>query len=307
MDRFELLFKLLCEIINDQIKKYTALQKNGVGPDAGISISTITAQVDELLKLANALLEDKKASHESKSHNDVFETTLKQTLFYIQQEYIRGKAGWLIDSNNIHSPALTRITYQRNQLMDLAEQTHISTDFLSAESEAQKQCRHDSYAIAKRILDLAIQLKEDPKKEFKEEIPEHAQAILRRHAQQGGRYHDKKTWEAIQELHKEAENFLDNSPLTKSTQTLSNDAVNNLVTSHKDSLAKLHAKFKGIEPNLSIFSTENDAQLKKNTSLSNSSFFMGATAAAGIAVCALIAYLARNEYSTFLPGYRFLP
>ncbi len=289
------LFELIYERVDAQIKKYTALQKIGVGPDAGMSIALIIAEVDELIHSANMLLYELNEPSESKNNNNsLFESLLKQTLFNVQQEYIRGYAGWLIDENNIHTPAMSRIKSQQKKLMDLAEEAQISIDAITPVTKAQRQCQHDSQVIAIRILNFAIQLKENPEKEIEEKIPDHALTILRRHAKPNGRYHQEPIWTAIKDLHKQCESFIDNSNEEKSSHSLSDKSISTFIADHRNALTKLSRQFKEGKTELPPLSSDLSSS-KSSSFFNHNALCIGATATAGAAICLLINYLISDE------------
>lgn len=284
------LYEFLCEHIDIQIKKYVALSDFAVGPDARMNAALIVEEVNALLPLAESLLKMLNRIKEGKEINkDEFIVNFLQVDFYFQHEYLRSHAAWLIDQT-IHSDMFKRFNTQQQQLIEIAEDIKDS-DITIAVNESQKQCQHDSYEIAFRILDAAVKLKSGL--EVKDENFGHALTIMKRFAQPEGLYHQAEAWKLIQEKHAECKAFLSKpSPLKKSTKTLLKVEALNKKIKHKECLDALLGEFKTLHPDSVLFSPKHQwhtisirpLKLAKPTSTCSKLKFFGTAAITGFAI-----------------------
>lgn len=245
----EQLVEFVFTLIDVQIKKYSRLAEAGVGPDAKTSAALIRSQVNDLLELLKHYL-----NLEKPSQNDVL--TLAQSVkFYLDCEYLRGRAGWLLDDNNIHNTVYERVSTQKKELGILCERMEGWVDIdRMALTSVQQQYLHDSHAIAFRILNIAVRLKEDPEciDLDKEKIPPHALKIIRRHAQPGGRYHDDELGAEIVTSFRSSEDYLDHSLLKKSAIELDKEAAATCRVENRAAFQTLLTTFLDKHPNRSL-------------------------------------------------------
>lgn len=264
-----------------------------------MNATLVVKQVDELFSLASKLLNlnSSKKFSETKYDHQEFNSIFNQVRFYVEQQFLRGYAGWLIDENNIHSPEYARLKLHKKQVYGIAKNANIlTTSAAQPSTDIQTQCQHDSHAIAFLILQLSIKLKEDPEMKLDSEIPSHAKSILRNHARADGdrRYYEDKIWKPIQTLHTQCKQFLNCSTLTKSTEKLSKEAATIQVKSHKVLLKYLIDKFRDIQPNSKLFTTpynwmNYDAHQNKSAySCTRLRLFSGITIMSAIAVVSLL-------------------
>lgn len=251
-EKYYQLQDFLFELIDLQIKKYVALAKIGVGPDAQINAALVWNEVTDLLVVSQqinlAIL-----AFEFKA--ELYSTAFKKIKFYIDQEYLRGRAGWLIDRNNIHNPQFDRLTEQLEQLQRMASQ---NPDLMQVGtlSDAQLQCEHDSLEIAFLILSLAVQLKEHPDIEIPAGIPKHAWDIMKKHALPNGRYHQDDLWDEITELHQKTQQKLAHSPRKKSTTLLNMDEISLLWQQHQQLFQEQYLQYQKLNPQSPIFAED---------------------------------------------------
>jgi hypothetical protein len=256
MDAYLYLFEFLAELIDVQIKKYSALAQFGVGPDAGPNALLVANQLERLLEIASSM--DKVMQdylRDGKPGGSVLNNAFSQIYFYIMMEYLRAHAGWLMDKNNIHTPVYDRVADQKNALDKMAEKFDLAFDSDFIKTAEQQQCEYDSHAIAYKILNFAIELKQNPQMEFPAGTPEHVQVILRRHiATPTSRYNQEEIWLQIQDLHKQCKEHLSANPsMTQTTEILSHAKAQQLASSHKNQLNELLTNFKKINPNSVLF------------------------------------------------------
>lgn len=306
------LFEFLCKLIDIQIDKYVALTKIGVGPDAGMNARLVHDQTEELFSFAEEILTDLENFYEEGIwHDDSrFTQLFLQTKFYLDQEYLRGRAAWLIDENNIHSSEFLRLQQQKELLTFLAKFSGIEPTFTpAAKTDVQKQCEHDSHEIAYLVLDLAIRIKSNPQTILPGNIPAHAANILRKHAKSpSGRYHNEVIWADIRELYIHCQNFLKHSHLTKSTDKFIKEQAKLSAEQHYASLQSMLDRYKKIEPDADLFSDQHEwyvigrapkaskaEPISAHVSVSLFSaktFLIGAISAA--AICGLIYWLCQS-------------
>ncbi|CDZ76289.1 hypothetical protein BN59_00556 [Legionella massiliensis] len=254
MSKHAELFDLLCELIDVQIKKYVKLATVGVGPDARLNAALVYEEVNELLGFADLLLQEMETNFESETikkfaYVDVFD----QLKFYLEQESFRGHAGWLLDDNKIHATVDERTTQFLKELEAIDEEE--SFDFSEKSvprTEIQRQCQHDSYQIAHRILALAIDVSTNPDMQFDKKIPAHAQPILRKHAStRYVQYADE-----INSLHDECEEFLQQSTLANSSTVLENGQARDYQKAHLEQWNNLLYRYRCINTDSPLFSVE---------------------------------------------------
>lgn len=292
------LFEFLCTLINIQIKKYVALATVGIGPDARLNAKLVFNEVNELLELAQCILKD--IEEQKLFHHIVFQSYFNQVKFYIEQEYTRAYAGWLLDANNIHTPVMDRVQEQLIQIKKIGQAANIDYFSVSeAVTEVQKQCEYDSCAIAFYILDLAKKIKENRDIEPDSNIPQHARTILKRNATT--RYCLEEIAKPIDDLHKKYTDFLSHSDFKKSTSLLSKEDAKLYEVQHKEQWQKLFDRYQLIEPSSKLFSPDHEwdkissniTRQKKSESIHasrNPLFFGGIVAAGAVAIYMLISY-----------------
>ncbi|WP_392536388.1 hypothetical protein [Legionella sp. 227] len=254
------LFEFLCELIDIQIKKYVALAKFGVGPDARLNAKLVFEEVNELLGFAKQLIDDMENQQRDKSitaDREQFIALFNQVKFYIEQEYVRSYAGWLLAENNIHSEVKERVETQLNQLKKIGQAAEIDCSLPSQPTtKVQKQCEYDSCAIAFYILDLAKKIKDNPEMELPENIPPHARIILKKNAQT--RYCEEKIATPIEELHKKYDDFLSQSDLQKSSSVFSKEEAELHQKTHREKWENLFNRYKNIAPSSQLFSANHE-------------------------------------------------
>ncbi len=243
------LFEFLSELIDIQIKKYVKLATRGVGPDARLNASLVYDEVNELLGMQKTLL----TLIEGGDNLGIFMSVFEQIKFYVEQEWLRGYAGWLLDDNNIHDTVDKRTKKQLEQLENIANLANIEfTQKSDPVSEIQKQCQHDSNEIAYRILDLARNIRADSTMQINDKIPKHAQSILRKNATT--RYMEFALY--IDNLYEECENFLKNSPLEKRCSLLTKQMARENELSHFMQWHELLRHYQQLHPNSRLFSED---------------------------------------------------
>lgn len=296
------LFEFLCELIDIQIKKYVALASFGVGPDARMNGYLVFEEVNELLQLTQQLQEE--IDEPASIRADHFDTILKQVHFYVEQEYLRARAGWLLDDNQIHSPALHRITAQLDELKNIAHKANTTLPQPSVpQSKTQEQCQHDSNEIAFRILDLAKQVKEDPEMEIDASIvPKHAIQIIKKNA--SSRYCQENIYQEIEQLREQCKRYLQQSKLQKDGTNLDYQIAKSHQEAHNKDLTNLLAHYKEQYPDAKLFQPEHQwykiGSLRKAKpslfSEKNVSFFAAAVVTVGaIATSMFINYFSQTN------------
>lgn len=256
MSKEQKLFEFLCNLIGVQIEKYFGLATFGIGPDASINSTLVLKEVDELLMFAYDLFERIDKPIDLKSDN--FDFIFHQIRFYLEQEKLRALAGWLLDENNIHTPSKKRIEQQLTQLKQIGLEAHIdSSSPAKPQTQIQKQCEHDSHAIAFLILDLAQKIKSNPEMEFDLTlIPKHAATIIKRNATI--RYNQPEISNQINELHQQCKIFLDESTLEKSTSEQKPRKLAEVTARrYRSSLEDLMKQYLVIKPESTLFNAHN--------------------------------------------------
>lgn len=244
------LFEFLCTLIDIQIKKYVSLATFGVGPDARLNAKLVFNEVNELLEFADRLQTELQTNLKD---NTEFIKIFNQVKFYIDQEYVRAYAGWLLSENNIHSTVKERVSEQLDKLKNTAQLINLDISApLKPETETQKQCEHDSCAIAFRILELAQKIRSNPQMELDNKIPDHAKKVLRVNATT--RYVNYA--DDIDRLHKKYDEFLQDSDLGKSSSTLLGEDAKNHQEKHLQRLDNLLKAYKNINAKSVLFSSE---------------------------------------------------
>lgn len=295
------LFEFLCQLIDIQIKKYVALPKIGIGPDARLNGQLVFQEVNELLGFAEQLLA--KMEHNVVSP-ELFPSIFEQVKFYLEQEHLRGYAGWLLDENNIHTPLMARVNEQIGQLKEIADSAHMEYSSASKPiTETQKQTEYDSVAIAFYILDLAVKIAENPEIELDAKSLGHALPILRRNATT--RYNKEEFAQPIRELHKKCTEFMQQSDAQKGDTLL--DKVNAGVyeKKHREQWSKLLKRYQKVEPNSKLFDAEHEwykigklsaEKLKPQSTYAspNLTLFGGVTIGI-LLVCMLVSYFIKQQ------------
>lgn len=240
-----ILLEFLQKLIQVQINKYVELTEIGIGPDALMNAALVYDEVNDLFKIADTLL-----SHiQSPSTNHINIAVLyEQVRFYLEQEYWRGKAGFLIDENNIHSGEMIRLEQQLAFIKQFASDYQIDIKHPALpHNETQRRCLHDSHAIAHFILELAIQVKSDPDTQFSDRVPKHAEKILRRHAKANGRYHNQEIYQQIENMFDVSERFLSHSVRHKSELKLTKENALKMKVEHQAQLDALAMEYRSIK------------------------------------------------------------
>jgi hypothetical protein len=253
MKKYYQLTECLLRLIKVQIEKYTGLASIGVGPDAGINGFLVVDEVNELLQFASTLIG---LMIKRKEDELTFRSILSQTQFYLDQEHLRGYAGWLIDENNIHNTEYKRLERYKADMAEI-----ISSSMIVDKSKPQptnpmqQQCEHDSHSIAFKITDLVIQLRGTPELELNESVaPKHALRILRKHAQDDGRYHQPKIYEEIERLHLQCSEYLSKSSLTTRTKPLSKEEASTIRNNHTKQFEDLLVQYQKCNSSSKLFS-----------------------------------------------------
>lgn len=203
------LIEFAFKLIDIQIKKYNKLADFGVGPDAKASAGLIRLEVVDLsTKLDNFLKQPDISEQEFVKFSQVIK-------FYLDCEYLRGRAGWLLDENPIHNTVYKRVAEQLQELEEIAKYFEGWQALKKPTSEQQSHLHH-SHAIAFRILDLVAKLKEDPDRKDlgADNNLSHGLNIMRNHARENGRYHQKDIGQEINVRHAESKLFLEDSSIS---------------------------------------------------------------------------------------------
>ncbi|HAT8179029.1 TPA: hypothetical protein JA361_06030 [Legionella pneumophila] len=208
MSQYTRLFEFLCDLIDIQIEKYVELAKLKVGEDAIINAALIYEEVNELLGFADKLLKEIETNSKSDSMDvTIFDHVFEQVKFYVEQEYLRSYAEWLLIENNSKETVYNRT---KEQLLRLSEiKSFGDKGFSQPSTEIQQQCQHDSVQIVYSILNLAREVRKNPDMEFDDSIPHNKLNVLRRNATT--RYVEFKN--EIDQLHQQSEEFLQQSGL----------------------------------------------------------------------------------------------
>lgn len=296
------LFEFLCELIDIQIKKYVDLALRGIGPDARLNAKLVFNEVNELLDFATQLIAEIKAPVVD---NSSFNKLFLQIKFYTEQEYIRAYAGWLLAENNIHATVKERVEQQLEQLQYIAESAHLISTDTSPKTETQKQCQHDSIAIAFHILDLVLQIKKTPDMAKPKDLPSHAFMVLK--AQATSRY---VTFaQEIEQLHQHYKEFLQESLLAKTSTSLEGPAAQIYKDQHEQQLNTLLANYQTLNPKSKLFAEQHQwyqvGKPQANTlakSYSTIGLFGGTLLLSGVALLVplLIKYFASQSDDSIL-------
>lgn len=275
MSQYTRLFEFLSDLIDIQIKKYVDLAKLKVGEDAIISAALIHEEVNELLGFAEKLLTAIETNSKSDAMDSTtFDSVFEQVKFYVEQEHLRSYAEWLLIENNSKQTVYART---KEQLSRLSEIKSIDTGLSQPVTEVQRQCQHDSIRVVYSILNLAIELRNDPKKEF-DSIPEEKLRTLRSNATK--RYIELQ--DEIDELHQKSKEFLQQLDMEVFNAELSFDSAKLKSKDHDLKLKSLLSHYKEItSPSPSLPSKEkvdkNSVSTKKDVSkdvpVKESSFF----------------------------------
>ncbi|AWN75175.1 hypothetical protein LEAN103870_16895 [Legionella anisa] len=298
------LFEFLCELIDIQIKKYVALPKIGIGPDARLNGQLVFQEVNELLGFAEQLIKELENPQQGYADPEHFTTLFNQIKFYLEQEHLRGYAGWLLDENNIHTPLMSRVNEQIKKLKEIAHSANI---VYSPESkpvtETQRQTEYDSVAIAFYILDLALKIAENPSIKLEDKSLGHALPILKRNATT--RYNKEEFAQPIRELHKKCSDFLTQSESQKGDTLLDKANAEIYERKHREQWSNLLKRYQKIEPDSKLFASEHEwykigklteetAKPKSAYSSQNLTLFSG-VALGVLVVCMLISYFLKQQ------------
>lgn len=245
------LFEFVVELIDIQIQKYLSLAIYGVGPDARLNALLVCDEVAELLQAGGLLLKEMKAVVDGACGNSVFLGTAHLMKFYLEQESLRSNAGHLLDDNNIHAGVKGRTAHQLKQLKDIVhDEIDFSIESLP-ETAVQRQCQYDSNQIARKILNLARIIRENPDIELEPEIPKHAQVALRQNAR--GRYVI--LADEIDKLYQKCDQFLMIADSNSGSSELSPQQAKIFEKNHREAFNRLITKFKQIQPDSRLFSS----------------------------------------------------
>jgi len=303
----QLLLEFLLPLIDIQIKRYGALSNIALGPDAQMNAMLVCQELQELQQFSETLLK----AYETKPLNDItFTNIFNQIYFYVDQEYFRGYAGWLIDENNIHVVEFKRLKQQLEHLKKIANLTNIDIPNPPAPSTPnQKQCQHDSYAVVQLIVSTTLQLTEANNKfiPLPDVIPIHAQHIFRKHAAENGRYQRPEISSELRRLDKECQAWLATSKLEKSLIKLTQAEAAEYAISDRQHFDLQLARFKQLSPD-SDLSWYRIGSMKPQTKQDNHkySFFTNACAITVSMVLVIAAYYIKtslDETATSAPSF----
>jgi hypothetical protein len=296
-------FEFLCELIDIQIKKYVALTKIGIGPDARLNARLVFNEVSELIQFAEILIKlIQNPSLDKQALADIY----TQVKFYLEQEHIRAYAGWLLDENNIHTPGLSRVKGQLEHLNKIGQSVGIDgTTPSEPVTDIQKQCQHDSCSIAFYILDLAKQIIANPEMELDDNIPKHARMILKRNVVI--RYGKSEFSKPIEELHSKYDAFLKTSHFDKSSSVLLSSDAKTLEKVHRGQWTTLLQSYRKIEPNSVLFDSKHEwSEIGKHSGVSYktmpTSSFGGFRLFGAVAAGAVLIYMLMPHFVTQLEG-----
>ncbi|AMV14547.1 lpg1803 family Dot/Icm T4SS effector [Legionella pneumophila serogroup 1] len=239
MSQYTRLFEFLCDLIDIQIKKYVELAKLKVGEDAIINAALIYEEVNELLGFAEKLLKEIEANSKSDSMDmTIFDHVFEQVKFYVEQEYLRSYAEWLLIENNSKDTVYNRT---KEQLLRLSEiKSFDDKGFSQPNTEIQQQCQHDSVQIVYSILNLAREVRKNPDMEFDDSIPHSKLNVLRRNATT--RYVE--FGNEIDKLHQHSEEFLQQSGLGVFDAELAYESALSKAKDHDLKLNTLFGRYK---------------------------------------------------------------
>ncbi|AMP89555.1 hypothetical protein [Legionella pneumophila] len=239
MSQYTRLFEFLCDLIDIQIKKYVELAKLKVGEDGIINAALICEEVNELLGFAEKLLKEIETNSKSDSMDmTIFDSVFEQVKFYVEQEYLRSYAEWLLIENNSKETVYNRT---KEQLLSLSEIKGFGDKgFSQPSTEIQQQCQHDSVQIVYSILNLAREVRKNPDMEFDDSIPHNKLNVLRRNATT--RYIE--FGNEIDKLHQHSEEFLQQSGLGVFDTELVYESAQSKAKDHELKLNTLLGRYK---------------------------------------------------------------
>lgn len=176
------LFEFLLELIDIQIKKYVALGKRGVGPDARLNSTLVYDEATELMNFANILV-----NNFDKGNLAPIKKIAEQIYFYLKCEGIRSLAGHLLDKNNIHDTVFIRIVEQKDKFRLIMRNLGLQwSEDLNPQTEIQQACKYESCQIALKILQLVRDIEENPEIEWDIKlVPHHAQLAIKKNSREG--------------------------------------------------------------------------------------------------------------------------
>lgn len=312
MNPYIALFQFLNTLIDTQITKYVKLATIGIGPDARINACLVVAEVDELLELSDALLNEIAINLAiAPVDNPNFLPIFEQIKFYIEQEHTRAYAGWLLDANNIHTPVMSRVKEQLEQLKGIAQSAGIECSRSAKPvTSIQKQCEHDSYAIAFYILDLVKQIQNDTNSDLSEKIPAHALSIIKKNV--ATRYEQEEFSNAINQLHTTCQEYLNQSTLEKTSSSLTSDDAQFHQITHLKQLVNIRKRYNQLQPLADMPLSENAAPLaipysptKNNSTMqTRAPTFFKPLLIGAVLVSMLLAYFLGLEHSNVTNNHK---
>lgn len=239
------LLDFISDLIGVEIQKYTQLATIGIGPDAKMNAKLVMEEVNDLLAFSKHLLDSLKYGRARKI---LFTSICNQVQFYLSQEDLRGHAGWLMDENNPHDAVYKRTSELQKRLQGISMRAGAEIPpYVKPQTPIQEQCEVDSHAIALYILEQAVTLIRDPSAALDKNIPMHAQSILRKHAQAGGRYHQFEIKGAIEALYQQCQTFMCRTTLQKSQGTLEKEDVQAVAQSQRETLNTIRERLHKIK------------------------------------------------------------
>ncbi|HAT9807229.1 TPA: hypothetical protein JBD79_08070, partial [Legionella pneumophila subsp. pneumophila] len=239
----------------------------------------------------------------------IFDHVFEQVKFYVEQEYLRSYAEWLLIENNSKDTVYNRT---KEQLLRLSEiKSFDDKGFSQPSTEIQQQCQHDSVQIVYSILNLAREVRKNPDMEFDDSIPHSKLNVLRRNATT--RYVE--FGNEIDRLHQHSEEFLQQSGLGVFDAELAYELALSKAKDHDLKLNTLFGRYKenketaSAPQSLSLINKVDEENImtekkpstevsdKKGTffSTSNLLFFGGIVLAAVIFVPRLLTHLKVNK------------
>ncbi|KTC84810.1 hypothetical protein [Legionella cincinnatiensis] len=315
------LFEFLGQLIDIQIKKYSALTTEKVIHDARYNQKLVFAEINELLGFAKQLVVDMENSLQGKLNDPKhFADLFKQVKFYLEQEHTRAYAGWILDEKN----STTEVEKQLAQLQKIGESAGIDCSSASiAVTQTQKLCEYDSAQIAFQVFDLVKNLKENSDMDLDSSIPKQAQIRLKHNAKT--RYSEKEFAESIDGIHTRYLEFFEQSDLENNHGTLSKEEAEIYEERHRNQWESLRQRYQSIissskspildeEDKLPIHeehqtstpptekksivpSAPNGKNPESNGFFRNSIFYSGLALAGAVAVCMLMAYFTKGNKS----------
>lgn len=252
MEHNQLVIAFTFKLIDIQIQKYEALVSRGIGPDAALSAYLACQQVTDLLESLETYLNTDEPS-------DALTLDMASKLkFYFDCEYLRGRAGWLMDDNRVHNIIFERLEEQQTDFQEIESgiSETISTDHLIFQDKYM-QYLHDSHQIAFNILKMAVTLKADPSHDFGDDHHlGHGLMIMRRNAKPMGRYHQPEIAKELESMFGASKTYLSDSHLQTSTLRLEKDTAVQSQATHKKWLDNLLVKFRELAPDHALFGSD---------------------------------------------------